>query len=38
MGVLGRLLLSRQQRQDAEKARHMIEAAFIEFARTKKLR
>lgn len=30
MGVLGRLLLSRQQRQDAEKARHMIEAAFIE--------
>jgi len=30
MGVLGRLLLSRQQRQDAEKARQIIEAAFIE--------
>jgi hypothetical protein len=30
MGVLGRLLLSRQQHQDAEKARQIIEAAFIE--------
>jgi hypothetical protein len=30
MGIFGRLLLPRQQRQDAEKARQIIEAAFIE--------